>query len=121
MVILKRLKGDLPIVRSWHMVTNPRSERGHQSARDRCAVGAASSAVSQVRLAIGHVMIDTGCRRDCGGRGWHRALRCELSERGAAYKGRRVQGHFQFGPGSPVVASTLYTVVEPGAETQLII
>lgn len=120
-IILKRLKGDLPITRSVHMVTNARSVRDHQGARDRCAVGAVSSTTFEVRLASCHLLTDTGCRRACRGPDSQRALCREMNEICFANEGRRVRGLFQFGPSPPVVASALwtYTVGVLGAETKL--
>ena len=41
-----------------------------------------ASAICSVQLGAGLVMIDTGCRRACGGLLWHERLREELDARG---------------------------------------
>ena len=44
-----------------------------------------ASTIYSVKLGAGLVMIDTGCRRACGGRLWHERLREELDARGVRY------------------------------------
>ena len=42
--------------------------------------------VCSVKLAPGLVMLDTGCRKACGGRRWHKAIRRELDHLDISYK-----------------------------------
>ena len=53
-------------------------------------------------------MIETGCRRACGGRLWHEALRQELDAKGVAYQRPEVLEYFQFGPGDPIASHSLW-------------
>ena len=66
-------------------------------------------------------MIDTGCRRACGGRLWHERLREELDARGVRYYREEALEYFQFGPGGPIAsrARWTYNVGIFGAATQL--
>ena len=67
----------------------------------------ASSVVYAVQLAAELVMIDTGCRKACGGRLWHESLRHELGARGVEYRRQGVLEYFQFGPGDPIASNSL--------------
>ena len=53
-------------------------------------------------------MIDTGCRKACGGRIWHEGLRRELDARGVEYRRREVLEYFQFGPRDPIASHSLW-------------
>ena len=66
-------------------------------------------------------MIDTGCRRACGGRLWHERLREELDARGVRYYREEALEYFQFGPGEPIASNARWTydVGIFGAATQL--
>ena len=81
----------------------------------------AASTIYSVQLGTGLVMIDTGCRRACGGRLWHERLREELDARGVRYHREEALEYFQFGPGDPIAshARWTYTVGIFGAVTQL--
>ena len=66
----------------------------------------AASTIYFVRLGAGLLMIDTGCRRACGGRLWHERLREELDARGVSYQREDALEYFQFGPGDPIASHT---------------
>ena len=68
-------------------------------------------------------MIDTGCRKACGGRLWHESQRKELDARGIGYERQDALEYFQFGPGDPIASRSLwkYTVGIVGVVAQLAI
>ena len=74
-----------------------------------------------VQFGIELVMIDTGCRRACGGRLWHERLREELDARGVMYHREDALEYFQLGPGDPIASHARwpYTVRMFGAVAQL--
>ena len=64
--------------------------------------------VNSVKLGPGLIMLDTGCRKACGGRLWHKAIRHELDHRDIRCEYQVVE-NYQFGPGNVVVAEKLRT------------
>ena len=68
-----------------------------------------ASTIYSVQLGAGLVMIDTGCRRACGGRRWHERLREELDARGVRYYREEALEYFQFGPGDPIASHARWT------------
>ena len=63
-----------------------------------------ASTIYSVQIGAGLVMIDTGCRRACGGRLWHERLREELDARGGRYYREEALEYFQLGPGDPIAS-----------------
>ena len=53
-------------------------------------------------------MLDTGCRKACGGRLWHKAIRRWITVT-SLYVYQVVRENFQFGHGDVVVAEKLWT------------
>ena len=68
-----------------------------------------ASTIYSVQLGAGLVMIDTGCRRACGGRLWHERLREELDARGVRWDREESLEYFQFGPGELIASHARWT------------
>ena len=57
-----------------------------------------------VKLGVGMVMADTGCKKAVGGTQWHRELQYAMDKIGKSYKSFEMSELFQFGPGQPLQA-----------------
>ena len=103
-VVEAGLRGDQ---RQVHVAS--RDLRAVHAVTEEHTTDAESSLVYAVALKKGLVMIDTGCRRACGGRIWHENLRKELDARGVRYHSQQALEYFQFGPGEPIPSHTRWT------------